>query len=268
MTSLIAWIGVDSRGAASAYFASDSRITWPGSQAWDHGRKLFACRRYPDIFGYCGDVLFPVLTLSQISEMIDSDLLLKPSDTVDQRTGQIVSTLKTAFDAYPAAAKAPFEVLYCTRENEGPGCRFHLRQISFTPSVPPKISVIELPGRSDTIAVLGSGSTDLREHINRWHASDVGGTSRAMFSAFCDSLRSGADQQSAGPPQLVGLWRSACGITFGIVWQSRRYFYGIEVLAQRSLDNVRWYNDLFEICDPDSMERRPGAQPQPRPRGL
>jgi hypothetical protein len=47
MTTLISWVGVDNRGAASLYFASDSRISWPGAEIWDHGRKLFACRRYP-----------------------------------------------------------------------------------------------------------------------------------------------------------------------------------------------------------------------------
>jgi hypothetical protein len=31
---------------------------------------------------------------------------------------------------------------------------------------------------------------------------------------------------------------------------------------------VKWHNDLFEICDPHTLDRRPEAQPQPRPRSL
>lgn len=268
MTSLVAWVGADSRGIASAYFASDSRITWSGSTPWDHGRKLFACRRYPHILGYCGDVLFPTQTLSQVTEMIDSDLLVKPSDTIDDRTSRIVSTLEAAFETYPSKSKQAFEVLYCTRENAALLSRFHLRRITFSTSNAPKVSLIEVPTQSETIAILGSGTSSVQAHLDRWRASDVGGTSRAMFSAFCDSLRSGKDSRSAGPPQLVGLWRIHSGMTFGIVWGSRRYFYGVEVPAQGLINNIRWYNDLFEICDPNTLVRQGGAQPQPRPNGL
>ena len=109
MTSLIAWIGVDSHGPASAYFASDSRLTWPGSAVWDHGRKLFACRRYPHILGYCGDVLFPIQTLSQITEMIDSDLLLGPSDQGDTCTQRIAAVISSALETYPPGAKQSFD---------------------------------------------------------------------------------------------------------------------------------------------------------------
>ena len=116
MTSLIAWIGVDSHGPASAYFASDSRLTWPGSAVWDHGRKLFACRRYPHILGYCGDVLFPIQTLSQITEMIDSDLLLGPSDQGDTCTQRIAAVISSALETHPPGAKQSFDVLHCMRK--------------------------------------------------------------------------------------------------------------------------------------------------------
>src|SRR5690242_18218524 len=102
MTSLIAWIGVDSRGACSAYFASDSRITWPDATTWDHGRKLFACQQYPHILGYCGEAFFPTQTLGQITEMIDAGLLIAPSDNVDACTQRIAFTLAQALMTYPA----------------------------------------------------------------------------------------------------------------------------------------------------------------------
>jgi hypothetical protein len=268
MTSLIAWIGVDSRGAASAYFASDSRITWPGAGVWDHGRKLFVCRRYAHVLGYCGDVLFPTQTIGQITEMIDSGLLTSPSDTVEECTEQIVSIMASAFKTYPPAAKQRFDILYCMREGETIPSRFHLRQITFDPADAPRISPIKIPNRSAAVAVLGSGSQSVCARLKDWASSDVGGTSRAVFSAFCDSLRSGVDPHSAGPPQLVGLWRKLPPRTFGMIWQQRRYFYGVEVDTTATLNDVRWYNELFEICSPDTLSRMPGAQPQPRPKGL
>ena len=50
MTSFIAWLGVDSRGPTSMYFASDSRISWdkvPG--VWDCGQKVFAANAGAEI---------------------------------------------------------------------------------------------------------------------------------------------------------------------------------------------------------------------------
>jgi hypothetical protein len=269
MTSLISWIGVDSRGAASAYFASDSRITWSGASVWDHGRKLFVCRRYPHIFAYCGEVLFPTQTLSQIIELIDSDLLISAIDTVDSCAEKVTSIMESALKAYPMTARGKFDVLYCIREGEGLSSRFHLRRITFD-SAPsqPCVSSIGIPDRSGAVAILGSGSQSLKKHLDQWTSSDVGGTSRAVFSAFCDSLQSGADPHSGGPPQLLGLWRRSAPQAFGIIWQKHRYFYGLEVDSFENLSEVRWYNDLFEICDPKTLTRKPDAQPQPRPRGL
>jgi hypothetical protein len=268
MTSLIAWVGVDSRGVASAYFASDSRITWPGGGVWDHGRKLFACRRYPHIFGYCGDVLFPTQTLSQITELIDSDLFINPSDTVDSCAEQVVSIMASAFKTYPSAEKRNFDVLYCMRQGEMFSSRFHLRRITFNPSGAASVSSIEIPNRSEAVAVLGSGTQNLRAQLKQWASSDVGGTSRAVFSAFCDSLRTEADPLSGGPPQLLGIWRKSPPRTFGIIWQQHRYFYGIEVDSTPALSEVRWYNELFEICDPGTLAKKLDAQPQPRPKDL
>jgi hypothetical protein len=268
MTSLTAWIGVDSHGPASTYFASDSRITWPGAgDVWDHGRKLFACHRYPHILGYCGDVLFPTQTLSQVAELIDSDLLVAPSDGVDVCIERIVSVIASALETYPSNAKRRFDVLWCMREGETVPSRFHLRQISFDPPADPRITSIEVPNHSGVVTVLGTGRPRVERRLKQWAASDVGGTSRAAFSAFCDCLRAGADAGSGGPPQLVGLWRKAAARTFGIVWQQRRYFYGVEVTATAPSD-VRWYNDRFEVCDPQTLARQPDAQAQPRPRGL
>lgn len=65
MTAFLSWVGVDHRGPASLYLASDSRISWTDNEvrSWDRGRKVFACSRTPDVLGYVGDVLFPSLVL-------------------------------------------------------------------------------------------------------------------------------------------------------------------------------------------------------------
>jgi hypothetical protein len=268
MSSVIAWVGVDSRGVASAYFASDSRISWDDGATWNNGRKLFACRRYPHIFAYCGDVLFPIQTLSQITEMIDSDLIAKESDTIDIWTKKIVSIMDVGFKTYPPSARRKFDILYCMRDKEGLSSRFHINKISFNPSIAPVISSIDIPNCSEAVVVLGSGTLSMKKHLELWKGSDISNTSRMVFSAFCDSLKSGIDHLSAGPPQLVGLWRKWPPKTFGMIWNQQRYFYGTEVQAAATLGQVRWHNELFEICDPETLARKPDAQVQPRPKGL
>jgi hypothetical protein len=75
MTTIVAWLGVDSRGPASLYLASDSRITWGPSTSWDVRRKLFVCRTQPYLFGYAGEAFAPTHLLGQITERIDACLL-------------------------------------------------------------------------------------------------------------------------------------------------------------------------------------------------
>ena len=268
MTSFIAWIGVDQRGVASTYFASDSRLSWEKSGSWDNGRKLFVARQYPHLLGYCGDVLFPTQTLSQIVEMIDLGLLTDPEGDVDSCLNRMIEVLSRALDSYPSSQKRAFQVVYGTREGEGLGCRFHLRLISSDAGPQLSSEVIDLPSRSGAVVVLGSGQAIIKRHLDQWEASDVKETSRAVFSAFSDALREGADPASGGPPQLVGLYRIGAGRTFGVVWNGRRYFYGTEVPSQPSMETVKWHNNLFEICDPLTLKRKPGAQPQPRPASL
>jgi len=268
MTSFIAWIGVDQRGVASTYFASDSRLTWDKSGFWDNGRKLFVARQYPHLLGYCGDVVFPTQTLSQIVEMIDLGFLADVEGDVDSCIERIVGVLSRALVTYPSSEKRAFQIVYATREDVGLRCRFHLRLLSSDTGPDIRSEVIELPSKSAAVKILGSGKARITFHLAQWQSSDVRETSRAVFSAFSDALREGTDPDSGGPPQLTGLYRVGGGKTFGVVWNGRRYFYGTEVQSVSSMEIVNWYNELFEICDPLTLKRKPGAQPQPRPISL
>jgi len=250
------------------YFASDSRLTWNNLGAWDHGRKLFVARQYPHLLGYCGDAMFPTHTLSQVVEMIDLGLLADAEGNVDSCLERIMQVLSCALETYPSSLKQAFEVVYATREGMGVGCRFHLRLISYDKGPTLRSEVIDLPAKSGAVKILGSGQANVRLHLARWESSEVKETSRAVFSAFSDALRESSDRASSGPPQLTGLYRVGGGRTFGVVWNGRRYFYGTEVQSEKSTQSIKWHNDLFEICDPLTLRRRHGAQPQPRPTRL
>ena len=99
MTLLVAWAGIDSRGPASVYMASDSLITWSESRSFDFGRKVFSFNNHPDVLGYCGDVLFPSIAINQIVEMADNGLLFREEYSCKDKFEAIVNKLNQIFNS-------------------------------------------------------------------------------------------------------------------------------------------------------------------------
>lgn len=258
---------MDQRGPASIYLVSDSRITW-SSETWDFGRKLFAARTSADVIGYAGEAFFPTQTLGQIVELVDRGLVLRESTPPEQRLQWIVDSLERSAKSYPRSVAKNFDLLYGTRLGAGMSCSFIVRKVHFTGGRATEAVSIQVPSHSGLIVALGSGEPAFKRVLGEWQSSDVGGTSRAVFSAFADYLQRGSDSFSGGPPQLVGLYRKGAAKTFGIVWNQRRFFCGMEVSEVNIGAPVKWHNDLFEICEANTLSLDKGAQPQPRPRGL
>ena len=278
MTTLCSWTSVDSRGPSAIYLASDSRISWiaPGQAArWDVGRKLFAAHSTADIFGFSGDVLFPSILLGQVCSLLEVGLLFTPKDPVEKRAERLQALLVRGLAEYPPPQRRAFSVFYGTRMGERPipyraGTKqplvsFHLFVIRWNSETGWTLAQIAQPSSSAITAADGSGRDALDEHVRRWEQSDIGGTSRAVFGAFCDSLRSGQDPNSGGAPQLVRLGPAGPAVSIGIVWQAGRYLFGQDV-GNDGTDDIEWRNSTLEECDPLTGQRRPTAQKQPRPR--
>jgi hypothetical protein len=268
MTCLVSWVGVDSRGPASIYVASESRITWPPTnRRWDFARKVFASRMFPEIIGYAGEVLFTVQVLGQWIDAVESGAIFEPDVDSQTRFLGLAATVRQSFETYPSTA-TPFQILHCAREGQGMGCSFVVNVLSWDPSKKWYEASLRIPSRSQILAVYGSGEPSFRAEYSRWQSSEIGGTSRAVFGAFCAALRTGADASSGGAPQLVGLYRKKNSETFGIIHENRRYLLGIPVENFPALGVVEWRNELFERCDPHTTERIPGAQRHSRPKGM
>lgn len=266
MTSLAAWIAVDSRSPSSFYLASDSRISWGESKYCDDGRKLFGCRNYPHIFGYCGDVLFPSLILGQIIDLIDNDLLFTPFDNPRIMQDKIVMIIKESFAKLPPQERRAFTILHTLRENSGMPSVFHLWKLSFDHHSRWTNELVPLQEESAHILGIGSGGKTINIFNTAWKKTEIGRTSRSMFSAFCDALESKRDKFTGGAPQLVGLYRTGGAESFGIIYKGQRFLMGLPVAENNTLDLVEWRNCLFERCDWRTMERLKGAQRHARPR--
>jgi hypothetical protein len=259
LTSFVAWVGLDSRGQASLHFASDSRITWGGIQPWDHGRKVFGSPLRPYAFGFVGYAFFPLNVLPSVIDILDANVgsqLEADYLFVDQR-------LRRAFDTLPSSERRPTTILFGAREGEGIGCRFRVWQIDAGPSWCTR--ELPAPETSAEVVVLGSGKDAVTNDLDTWERSSQGGTSRSIFSAFCDSLARRADPQTGGPPQLISIYRTGPTRPVGVCFQGRSYLAAVEQDYETPASSItEWRNTLFERCD-QGGSRLPGAQPHGRP---
>ena len=274
MTALVAWLGVDNHPPrnppASLYLASDSRISWDDSlrQTWDSGRKVFAVREGTDLFGYCGDVLFPSLVLGQIVEMIDDGVLYSQGDAPTERSERVRRTLEVGFRAFPRNRFAPgTKILYCCRWGQFMQSTFHAFSLSPGPDGTWTSSGLPLPSGSGIIAAYGSGRRAVCAAADRWNrAGGDAQTSRYIFGAFCEAIASGSDGHSGGPPQLVGLYRKGPSRNFGVIVGRQRYLFGLPVEALPLGSRITWHDTLLQRCDPETLDLLPRAQRHARPR--
>lgn len=135
----------------------------------------------------------------------------------------IVTALELAADGYPAAEKRDFSILFGTRFGSGMKSEFRMYTVAFAAGKSSCVNELKIPPVSQILITLGSGKDKLEPYLKKWATSDVGGTSRSIFSSFCQFLRSYEDAQTGGPPQLVGLFRQGPGRLFGIVWDEKLY---------------------------------------------
>lgn len=270
MTLLVAWIGVDTHGTASAYIAADSRISWGDMVNFDHGRKVFAFRQSPDILGYCGDVLFPTMVLSQMVEMGDRGLLFSPTWTCKEKFEAIKEKLVQQFHRYPRMVKGiaanTVQVLHISRDPTD-NLKFSCWLIEWNREKGWSGENRPLPPKSGVLLSLGSGAKEFNKNLVRYNEGPEKGTSRSVFHCFCDTLFNIEDKHCGGAPQLVGIYRKpgSAAITYGVIRDKTKYFLGATIDDNVDLSGVEWRNDLFELCDGKVMKRREEAQPQPDP---
>jgi hypothetical protein len=267
MTLLVSWAGVDTHGVASAYIAADSRISWGGAAAFDHCRKVYALRSSPDILGYCGDVLFPAIVLSQIVEMADRGLLFAYTATCKERFDSIKRKLVQQFHRYPRMVAnitcGILEVLHISRGVDNK--QFAGWLIRWQRQGDWSSNEVAFPAMSGVLFTLGTGSRDFNKNMVRYANGENRGTSRSVFHCFCDTLLNIGNKQCGGAPQLVGIYRKpgSPAVPYGMIMDKKRFFMGAQVEKDVSLESVEWRNDLFELCDGRTMKRLVGTQAQP-----
>lgn len=273
MTVLAGWIAVDQRSVASVYLASDSRFTWAKSVPYDYGRKVFAFKQSPDIVAYCGEVVFSSIALARAVAIADSNLLFQPKASSAQRSEALFEHLQKHFASYPKRVLGGSVCIYhVSRDNNH---EFHFYKYHTDERQQWKSTeIFYSPSKSVKVFSDGAGATVFNDALSHYENKGISaGTSRNIFQCFCDCLLNHSPPLCGGAPQLVGLYRVADrapdsiknGMDFGIMTNGKRYYLGAELDNVLNYDKIRWYNDLFEICDGNTMKRKKTAMPQPNP---
>jgi hypothetical protein len=261
VTSLAAWVAVDQRGPSSAYIATDSRISWRDERGlvirkMDNSRKTSASPYSPQIFGFVGDVIFPALQLDTVSGLLERAASALSLEHNFERFHELVDV---AWRDVPKEERRDSWLVHFVRIGEGMESVFGLQVLHQAAGNSVWDSrVYNMPERSAVLDLLGSGSRDVREAYGRWLSHSIptagqrvdhrGHTSRAVFSAFCESVHEGPDPATGGAPQLVGLYRKGDGRRFGVHWRGVPFVAGVRADGL-DLQNIEWRNPYFERVD-------------------
>lgn len=267
---LASWIGVDTHGLTSAYIMSDSRLSWKLGKVYktfDYGRKVFASNLYPEVFGYAGDVLFPSIVLSRIVDMIDADVLINQHMSCAEKSCRIFDVLSRELQEYPDdCISETIQIIHISRETIVEGYpRFAVYSYFWRKTNGWTQKEEEIPTKSGLLMVLGSGERDFREKYKKYANGYNSNTSRNVFHCFINALMHTTDIHCGGAPQLVGIYRKpeSHGMSFGLIYNDKRYFLGSEIIDIDNYKKIPWRNDLFEICDGKNKTITHGAQRQP-----
>ncbi len=173
MTTLISWVAIDERQPSAIYLASDSRITWPNKTHWSLGKKLYASTKHPEIFAFCGDVLFPVQILDRLCSKIDFEHVLSNDITFEEKLEIVREIISESFASYPLDARGCFEIHYISRSGNGMESQFHAGAISWSSQLGMQAEILDMPVVSGLMSSSGTGKKSFSNCYHRWKTSEI-----------------------------------------------------------------------------------------------
>ncbi len=257
MTSVIAWLAVDSRQPTALYFASDSRRSFEGKRpAEDDCIKLFVAEGTQEIFAFSGDVTYARTALNKLCNAIEAghipgNLALSPYG----RSEWIYDFLRGELNSGIRKPEYLTTILYGTRHEWGIKASFSLHAFTVLKDSD-RLNCRELSSNlssSTAIEVNGSGAVSVKNFVSAT-VKAAGPHSRAYFAAFCNSVMNGDDPYSGGPIQLVGLTCKANAEHYGVVLPTGAFFRGAPYNGSQHV--LHWRNDKFEVVTSNGVLRK------------
>lgn len=227
---------------------------------------MFAPLSRPHMFGYFGAVLLPALALGQIVDLINQGLL---SADDDQLAEEVQALLALSASRQNNAPLGDFTIVHAYRRASGKAARFAVRCLTYRSATSTwKYADANVPTDTDVVLELGSGAAASRLNRKGWDASDSGGLSRAVFSAFVDALRSGTDRFTGGEPQGAAIYKNGAPKILGFSHSKQLFVGGLEIQPALSTQGVEWIDELFQRVDPATGKAKQGSRRFGRPASL
>ncbi|MCW6084240.1 hypothetical protein AAGC94_04575 [Clostridium sporogenes] len=266
MTTLISWKGNDSRGIASIYLASDSRFSWKKFH-WDYGQKVYGCANFPEIIGYCGDVLLAINIISSLIELIDNEIIYRNIISSDDKNRIVFEFIKEKFSLFPKNSDTTIVHIIKDSSNE---FSYYEIKYNYKNSCWKNIKKNNIMEKeSNLIEVYGSGKTFYRKNIVANSISDLYKTSRFYYMVLCNTLNEAKDKLTGGAPQVTGLYRGLNkSIKIGTIWNGERFLYGMKIKSDFNINKFEWRNINFERYKANENKLIEGAKKQPRPKNM
>ncbi len=266
MTLLVGWTGIDSRGPASVYIATDSRVSWGSQDYFDHANKTFALREFPAVIGYCGDSLASHMLISQAIALVEA-LPVSCSTSLEGIVNVLIRLIIRNYDKYPKQlSTGDFTIVVGGKSKVDSSGEFEFFRIDSAFEGIPKKSKLSLPEKSGPVVIAGSGRSRFEElyKANQSSANPNKSTSRDVFHSFFHTLRVCESPVIGSIPQIVRVIRKPYtgGTYCGVVADSKRYISGQLVDRDIAPKDMPWFNDNFEVTDAETALRKPGAQVQ------
>jgi hypothetical protein len=221
------------------------------------GRKVFASATTPDVFGYCGDVVFPALVLGQIASAADAGLLFPAHSTATDRNSIVLESFKASMGRSHNAPTQAFSILHASREETEGRVMPLLWHVSYDIQGRWGDTLVTPMDGSGVYALHGSGAKTAKEELHRWAGTDIGGTSRSVYSGFCQAIASGADGLSGGAPQLASIYPKGPARICGALHNGSLHLHGLPVLETPTLKKITWFDHLFQRIDPVTVQLLP-----------
>ncbi|CAA0080090.1 Uncharacterised protein [Zhongshania aliphaticivorans] len=267
MTLLVAWAGIDSRGPASVYIATDSRVSWGSKGHFDHANKTFALQKFPAIIGYCGDSMASLMLISQAITLMEA-VPESHGQNLENLVDVLIRFAVRNYSQYPAElSSGSFTVVICGKSRTESAGEFACYQVDSTFDKTTK-KFLKLPEQSGPIVVAGSGASEFGDRYERHQSVENPNksTSRDVFHVFNQTISNTAIYSVGNIPQITTVIRKpySGGAHCGVVVNSQRYIAGQLIDKDIAPKELQWFNDNFEITNPQTKRRQDGAQAQPQ----
>jgi hypothetical protein len=209
---------------------------------WDSGQKLFQAK-FPEMIGYCGDVLLSINIISTLIYLIDNEIIYKNIEKPSVKNQKAYEYIVDKFMEYPKKMNTTIVHIIKDRNNI-----FKYYEINYDNQSGKWFNKeVDLTLKSSFIDVYGSGKVYYEDKRIKYSKVDIMGTSRFYYNVLVETIAENNDKFTGGAPQIVALYGGdKSHRSIGVIWKEDRYLNGVKIDNDYDNSKIDWLNERFE----------------------